>query len=76
MTEFRSGIFQSLRKLLSSSSALRATIYTLGHIVIAIVCNQVITGTSLELAALDAVVEPVINGLWYYVLDRLLVKRS
>jgi len=49
----------------------RAVIYTLGHIVIAMTCNNLITGAPLKLAALDALIEPMINGVWYYVLDRV-----
>ncbi|MFM7982082.1 MAG: DUF2061 domain-containing protein [Candidatus Fonsibacter sp.] len=33
-------------------------------------CNVFITGSSLELAAVDALVEPIINGVWYYFLDK------
>ena len=29
---------------------------------------MVITGASLELATIDAIVEPIINGIWFYVL--------
>ena len=49
----------------------RAVIYTLGHIIIAMTCNNLITGAAWELAAADAIVEPLINGVWYYVLDKV-----
>ena len=51
-------------------SLYRALIYTCGHILIAITCNRLITNASLELATLDAIIEPVINGVWFFVLDR------
>ena len=54
--------------LLGGSSITLAVIYTVGHMIIAIVCVMVITGASLELATLDAIVEPIINGIWFYVL--------
>ena len=54
--------------LLGGSSVTLAVIYTIGHMIIAIICVMVITGASLELATLDAVVEPIINGVWFYVL--------
>ena len=54
--------------LLGGSSVTLAVIYTIGHMLIAIVCVMVITGASLELATIDAVVEPIINGIWFYVL--------
>lgn len=70
MTEFRVGIFNLIKKLVGHSSLARAIIYTIGHIVIAMTCNRLITGASLELAALDALIEPIINGFWFYLLDR------
>jgi uncharacterized membrane protein len=51
-------------------SLYRALIYTFGHILIAIICNRLITNASLELATLDAIIEPAINGVWFFVLDR------
>ena len=54
--------------LLGGSSITLAVIYTIGHMIIAIICVMVITGASLELATIDAVVEPIINGIWFYVL--------
>jgi uncharacterized membrane protein len=70
MTEFRVGIYNLIKKLIGGSSFTLAVIYTLGHILIAIACVVIITGTSVELAALDAVIEPIINGVWFYVLHR------
>ena len=43
-------------------------IYTIGHIFVAMACNRIITGASLEMAAADAFVEPIINGFWFYFL--------
>jgi len=45
-------------------------VYTIGHIVIAMICNNLITGASFELAAVDAIVEPMINGVWFYILHK------
>jgi|TARA_B110000285_G_scaffold99825_1_gene113740 uncharacterized membrane protein len=58
-------------KLLGGSSLQLAVIYTLGHIIIAIICVRVITGASFELAAIDAFVEPIINGFWFYFLHNI-----
>ena len=71
MTEFRVGIFNLVKKLVGHSSLARAIIYTIGHIIIAMTCNRLITGADLELAAIDALVEPLINGAWFYLLDKL-----
>ena len=45
-----------------------AFIYTIGHILIAMTCNRLLTGAPLNLAAIDAVIEPLINGFWFYLL--------
>lgn len=70
MTEFRNGIYRTLTNLIGTSIG-RAIIYTIGHIVIAMTCNRLITGAEWALAGADAIVEPIINGVWYYFLDRL-----
>ena len=67
MTEFSSGIF----KVISSTSAGRALVYTTGHIIIAMTVVSVLTGASLWEAGLVALVEPTINGFWYYILDKI-----
>tara|TARA_B100000401_G_scaffold179223_1_gene120383 strand:+ start:451 stop:645 length:195 start_codon:yes stop_codon:yes gene_type:complete len=54
-----------------SDSLLLTIIYTLGHFVIAVLCVKFITGASLELATLDALIEPAINAIWLYVLHRI-----
>ena len=70
MTEFRNGIYNTLQKLVGTSLG-RAIIYTIGHIIIAMTCNNLITGAEWKLAAADAVIEPLINGVWYFLLDKL-----
>ena len=54
-------------------------IYTIGHIAVAITCNRIITGASMDMAAVDAFVEPIINGFWFYFLlvflKKILVNR-
>ena len=61
-------VIDVVKWLLGSSSITLAVIYTIGHMLIAIVCVMVITGASLELATIDAIVERIINGVWFYVL--------
>ena len=57
-------------KLLNTNQVglLLAFFYTIGHILIAMTCNRLLTGASLNLAAVDAFVEPLVNGLWFYLL--------
>ena len=70
MTEFRQGIFNVLKKIIGGSSATLAIVYTIGHIFIAMICNNFITGAPFDLAAIDAIVEPMINGVWFYLLHK------
>lgn len=71
MTELTKGIFKIIRRLIGESSILLAVIYTIGHIFIATTCNFLITGAAVELAAVDAIIEPLINGVWFYVLHKI-----
>ena len=71
MTEFKLGIIELLRRILGGNSLSLAVVYTVGHIIIAMISVKLITGASVELAALDAVVEPIINGVWFYILHSL-----
>ena len=59
-----------LKSKLIDSSIVLSVIYTIGHIIIASLCNFLITGAELELAALDALIEPIINGFWFYILHK------
>lgn len=70
-TEFTKGIFKLIRKILGESSIVLAVIYTIGHIIIATLCNFLITGAAIELAAVDAIIEPIINGFWFYILHKI-----
>ena len=53
---------------------LLAFFYTIGRILIAMTCNRLLTGAPLNLAAIDAFVEPVVNGLWFYILFEIFYK--
>ena len=67
MTEVTQGRF----KLIASTSLGRAMVYTAGHVMIAMNVVYWLTGASLFEAGLVALVEPCINGCWYYLLDRI-----
>ena len=45
-----------------------AVVYTIGHFLIATSWSFMIIGVDLSLAAVDAVVEPALNGFWFYAL--------
>ena len=70
MTEFTNGIFNAFKELMKKSSLTLAIIYTLGHICIAMTVVSVLTGSSLWEAGLVALIEPSINGVWFYVLHK------
>tara|TARA_Y100000389_G_C17253260_1_gene409199 strand:- start:538 stop:774 length:237 start_codon:yes stop_codon:yes gene_type:complete len=70
MTEFTQGIQGAFKKLLTSSSLGLALIYTFGHVIIAMTVVSVMTGASLWEAGAVALVEPSINGVWFYVLHK------
>ena len=63
-------IINTIKTKMSDSLAL-TIIYTLGHFIIAVLCVTLITGASLELATLDALIEPMINAVWFYILHRM-----
>ena len=64
MTEFTDGIFNVIKQ----SSLALAIVYTVGHIIIAANVVYWLTGASLWKAGLVALVEPAINGVWFYIL--------
>ena len=70
-TEFETGIFEVLKKMMKGNSIALAVIYTLGHVVIAMTVVSTMTGASLFEAGTVALVEPAINGVWFYVLHNL-----
>ena len=72
MTEFTEGIFQASKKIYNNNkgSIARTIIYTIGHFLIAIVVLKSVADVSLEEAMTDAIVEPLANAIWYFVLDK------
>ena len=74
MTEFTSGIQGAIKKLLTTSSVGLALIYTVGHVIIAMTVVSVMTGASLWEAGAVALIEPSINGVWFYVLHKTFTK--
>ncbi len=74
MTEFTQGIQGAFNKLLVSSSLGLALVYTAGHVVIAMTVVSIFTGASLFEAGTVALVEPTINGIWFYILHKIYKK--
>ena len=72
MTELTQGIFSTVRSIYKNNkgSILRTIIYTIGHFAIAIVVLMSIADVSFAVALTDAIVEPLANAVWYFVLDK------
>ena len=72
MTEFTSGIFNASKKIYDTNkgSILRTIVYTIGHFVIAITVLMLVADVSFYIALTDAIVEPLANSVWYFVLDK------
>ena len=57
------------RKTLGSLTL--TSIYTLGHFCIATIWASFIFNVSFDEAALDAIIEPLLNGFWFYFLHSI-----
>ena len=73
MTEFTKGIFEVSRDVYKNNrgSILRTIVYTIGHFAIAITVLMLIANVSFMIALTDAIVEPLANAVWYFVLDKI-----
>jgi len=72
MTEFSRGIINSSKRILKNNqgSILRTIVYTIGHFAIAIICLMLIADVSFWIALTDAIIEPLANSVWYFILDK------
>ena len=66
MSEFTKGIVS----IFKNNSLALAVVYTLGHVVIAMTVVRIMTGASLWEAGAVALIEPSINGVWFFVLHK------
>ena len=72
MTELTSGIFNASKKVYTSNrgSILRTMDYTIGHFGIALTVLMLVADVSFYIALTDAIVEPLANSVWYFILDK------
>ena len=72
MVEFTQGIFTAVKNVYKSNrgSILRTIVYTIGHFAIAIIVLMSIADVSFMVALTDAIVEPLANAVWYFLLDK------
>ena len=77
MTELTSGIFNSAKEIYTNNrgSILRTIVYTIGHFAIAITVLMLIADVSFMIALTDAIVEPLANAVWYFLLDKFWASR-
>ena len=78
MVELTQGIFQTSKDIFKNNkgSLLRTLIYTIGHFAIAIICLMLIADVSFGVALTDAIVEPIANSIWYFILDKWWASRT
>ncbi len=78
MTELTKGLVEVSKGFLKGSkgSLLRTVVYTVGHFIIAIACLMLIADVSFLIALTDAIVEPLANSVWYFILDRWWASRN
>ena len=76
--EFTNGIFNAAESIYKNNrgSILRTIVYTLGHFAIAITVLMLVADISFAIALTDAIVEPIANSIWYFVLDKWWASRS
>ena len=72
MTEFTRGILETSREVYQNNrgSILRTIVYTIGHFAIAITVLMLVADVSFYIALTDAIVEPLANSVWYFLLDK------
>ena len=72
MTELTSGIFNAAKGVYQNNkgSILRTIVYTIGHFAIAITVLMLIADVAFMIALTDAIVEPLANAVWYFLLDK------
>ncbi|MDC3151409.1 DUF2061 domain-containing protein [Candidatus Pelagibacter sp.] len=72
MVEVTKGIFEASKEIYNNNrgSILRTIVYTIGHFAIAITVLMLVADVSFMIALTDAIVEPIANSVWYFVLDK------
>ena len=76
--ELTSGIFKATEQIYKNNkgSILRTVIYTIGHFVIAITVLMLLADVPFKVALTDAIVEPIANSVWYFILDKWWTSKS
>ena len=67
-----------IEKIVESNKGtlIRTIVFTIGHFIIAATILKILDpGIAMWVAMTDAVIEPLVNSIWYYALDRLWVAK-
>ena len=78
MTEITKGLFGVSKEIFENNkgSILRTIIYTIGHFAIAITVLMLVADVTFMIALTDAIVEPIANSVWYFILDKWWASKS
>ena len=78
MTEFTTGIYEVAKNIYKQNkcSILRTVVYTIGHFAIAIIVLMSVADVSFGIALTDAIVEPLANSVWYFMLDKFWASKT
>ena len=78
MTEITKGLLVASKEIFENNkgSILRTIIYTIGHFAIAITVLMLVADVTFMIALTDAIVEPIANSVWYFVLDKWWASKS
>ena len=76
--EVTNGILKAAGNIYQNNkgSLLRTIIYTIGHFLIAITVLMLVADVSFMIALTDAIVEPIANSIWYFILDKWWASKS
>ena len=76
--ELTKGVFKTAENIFHNNkgSILRTIVYTIGHFIIAITVLMIVADVTFFIALTDAIVEPLANAMWYFILDKWWASKS
>ena len=76
--ELTKGVFKAAKNIFQNNkgSILRTIVYTIGHFIIAITVLMIVAEVTFLIALTDAIVEPLANAIWYFILDKWWASKS
>ena len=76
--ELTKGVFKTAENIFQNNkgSILRTIVYTIGHFIIAITVLMIVADVTFLIALTDAIVEPLANAMWYFILDKWWASKS